>query len=75
MLAFPIEAQPAHALGTDEAGRRAVFLFHPDPDLIGPEGIGRVVGAGVHRGIGGEVVDQRLEVHQQIRGAFQPHLR
>lgn len=40
----------AHALGP-RAGRRAVFFVPPDPDLVGPEGIGRGVGPARSQGL------------------------
>ena len=63
---LPNRVEPhTHAL-EQMTGRNEALLLHPDPDLVETGDIGRTVGPGVHRGIGGEVIDQRLEVHQQI---------
>ena len=47
--------------------RASRSLLHPNPDLVGPDDIGSGVGVGVYGGIGGEIVDQRLEVQQEVR--------
>jgi len=52
-------------------------LLHPNPDLVDSKNIGRVVGIGVHRGIGGEGISatESLSAIEAILVRFWPILQ
>ena len=51
--------------------RGELDLFHPHPDLVGPQDVRGLVGVGVHRRIGGDAVGVGLEAQQEVRRALQ----